>query len=92
MPNTANKCRRWRGAKLAERLAFVDRHLAAGGPFLMGESFTVADAYLFTVVSWSKLVNVDLSDFAALRAYLERVGQRPAVREAMQAEGLKVNA
>jgi glutathione S-transferase len=38
------------------------------------------------------LVNVDLSDFAALRAYLERVGQRPAVREAMQAEGLKVNA
>ena len=77
--------------KLAERLAFVDRHLAAGGPFLMGESFTVADAYLFTVVSWSKWVNVDLSDFAALRAYLERVAQRPAVREAMQAEGLKVN-
>jgi glutathione S-transferase len=78
--------------KLAERLAFVDRHLADNGPYLMGESFTVADAYLFTVVSWSKLVNVDLSDFPAVRAHLERVGARPAVRQAMQAEGLKVSA
>jgi glutathione S-transferase len=73
-------------------LAFVDRHLADNGPYLMGESFTVADAYLFTVVSWSKLVNVDLSDFPAVRAHLERVGARPAVRQAMQAEGLKVSA
>jgi glutathione S-transferase len=78
--------------KIAERLGFVDRHLAAAGPFLAGESFSVADAYLFTAVSWSKLVNVDLSAFDALRAYLERVGARPAVREAMQAEGLKVQA
>ncbi|MGG1946490.1 glutathione transferase GstA [Trinickia sp. NRRL B-1857] len=76
--------------KIADRLTFVDRHLAAGGPFLMGESFTAADAYLFTVVSWSKLVNVDLSDYPALRAHFERVGRRPAVREAMKAEGLKV--
>lgn len=78
--------------KIAERLAFVDRHLAAGGPFLMGERFTAADAYLFTVASWSKLVDVSLSDFGALRTYLDRVGQRPAVREAMLAEGLKVHA
>jgi glutathione S-transferase len=78
--------------KIAERLAFVERHLKAGGPFLMGDAFTVADAYLFTVVSWSKLVDVDLSDFPALRGYLDRVGERPAVREAMQAEGLKVSA
>ena len=78
--------------KIAERLGFVDRHLAGAGPFLMGESFSVADAYLFTVASWSTLVNVDLSAFEALRAYLERVGARPAVREAMQAEGLKVQA
>jgi glutathione S-transferase len=78
--------------KLAERLRFVDRHLAAAGPFLLGESFSVADAYLFTVVSWSKLVNVDLSAFDALRAYLDRVGARPAVRKAMQAEGLKAQA
>ena len=78
--------------RLAERLGFVDRHLAAGGPFLMGESFTAADAYLFTVVNWSTFVDVDLSGFANLRAYMERVGARPAVREAMKAEGLKVPA
>lgn len=78
--------------KIAERLAFVDTHLAAGGPFLLGERFSVADAYLFTIVSWSKLVRVDLSEFAHVRAYLDRVAQRPAVREAMKAEGLKVAA
>jgi len=78
--------------KIAERLAYVDTHLATGGPFLAGEAFTVADAYLFTIVSWSRFVNVDLSAFPDLRAYLERVGRRPAVREAMQAEGLKVPA
>lgn len=78
--------------KIAERLGYVDTHLAAGGPFLMGEAFTVADAYLFTIVNWSRFVNVDLSAFPHLRAYLEQVGRRPAVREAMQAEGLKVPA
>lgn len=78
--------------KIAERLAFVDAHLAAGGPFLLGERFTVADAYLFTIVSWSKLVHVDLSGFAHVRDHLDRVAQRPAVREAMKAEGLKVAA
>jgi glutathione S-transferase len=79
-------------SKIAERLRHVETHLAAGGPFLAGEAFTVADAYLFTIVNWSRLVNVDLSAFPNLRAYLERVGRRPAVREAMQAEGLKVPA
>lgn len=78
--------------KISERLAYVEAKLAAGGPFLTGERFTVADAYLFTVVSWSKFVDVDLSAFPALRAYLERVAKRPAVREAMMAEGLKVPA
>jgi len=78
--------------KLAERLAFVDAHLAAGGPFLTGERFTVADAYLFTIVSWSAFVHVDLSSFSKLLGYMERVAQRPAVREAMKAEGLKVPA
>lgn len=76
--------------KVAERLRFVDAQLAATGPYLTGDRFTVADAYLFTVVGWSKHVDVDLTQFANLRAYLERVGQRPAVRAAMKAEGLKV--
>ena len=76
--------------KIAERLGFVDRHLAGENvSCLMGEGFTAADAYLFTIVSWSPAANVDLSGFADLRAFMGRAGARPKVREAMQAEGLK---
>jgi glutathione S-transferase len=55
-------------------------------PFLLGETFTVADAYLFTVLSWSRHVQVDLGAWPALPAYLARVGERPKVREAIAAE------
>ena len=54
----------------------------------MGEQFTVADAYLFTVSGWGKFVGLDLSDLPHLQAYLARVGSRPAVQAALRAEGL----
>lgn len=76
--------------RIADRLAFVERHLAAGGPFLLGNQFTAADAYLFTIAGWSELTQADLSAFAAMRNFMDRVAARPAVREAMQAEGMKV--
>lgn len=76
--------------KIAERLAFVERHLAADGPFLLGEHFTVADAYLFTVAGWSGFTKVDLSAFPHLRDFMDHVAARPAVREAMLAEGMEV--
>ncbi|WP_269932822.1 glutathione transferase GstA [Aminobacter sp. HY435] len=75
--------------KIAERLAHVENHLADSGSYLMGETFTTGDAYLFTIVGWSAFAKVDLSAFPRLRAYMERVGSRPKVREAMQAEGMK---
>ncbi|MEJ6782910.1 glutathione transferase GstA [Aminobacter sp. Piv2-1] len=78
--------------KIAERLAYVERHLEGSGPWLMGETFTVADAYLFTIVGWSGYAKVDLSAFPHLRAYMDRVGVRPKVREAMSAEGMKLAA
>jgi len=74
-------------AKLAERLGWVDRQLA-GKQYLMGDQFTVADGYLFTVTNWGQLVGVDVSGFANLVAYRARVASRPAVQEAMKAEGL----
>jgi glutathione S-transferase len=77
--------------KIAERLAFVETHLATSGPFLMGQSFTAADAYLFTVVGWSRMAKVDLAAFPQLRAFMERVGARPNVRAAMEAEGMPVS-
>ncbi|WP_341878459.1 glutathione transferase GstA (plasmid) [Aminobacter sp. P9b] len=78
--------------KIAERLASVESHLAGTGPYLMGETFSAADAYLFTIVGWSGFAKVDLSAFPRLRAYMDRVGARPTVREAMRAEGMKLAA
>lgn len=78
--------------KIAERLAFVENHLARFGPYLTGERFTAADAYLFTIVGWSAFTKVDLTAFPRLRVFMDRVGARPKVREAMQAEGMKIAA
>ena len=61
--------------------------LLGGQPYLMGEAFTVADAYAFAILSWSRLLRVDLAPFPSLRAYLDRVEHRPAVRAALTAEG-----
>ncbi|ALV04627.1 glutathione transferase GstA [Roseateles depolymerans] len=73
--------------KLLDRLKWVDAQLE-GRSYLMGETFTVADAYLFTVTGWGRLVGVDVSPFAQLVAFRERVAARPAVQEAMKQEGL----
>jgi glutathione S-transferase len=71
---------------LAKRLQYVESQL--GQHYLTGAQFTVADAYLFVVVSWAKYLNVDLAPYAKLRAFLDRVAARPAVQAAMKAEGL----
>ncbi|HEY2928700.1 glutathione transferase GstA [Piscinibacter sp.] len=59
-----------------------------GKQYLTGDAFTAADAYLFTVANWSKHVGLDLSGCTHLLDYLKRVAARPAVKAAMQAEGL----
>jgi glutathione S-transferase len=74
-------------AQLSKRLAWVDEQLA-GKDYLLGARFTVADPYLFTVAGWGKHVGVDISGLANLNAYLGRVAARPAVQEALKAEGL----
>jgi glutathione S-transferase len=73
--------------KLGERLAWVDQQLE-GKAYLMGDTFTVADAYLFTVAGWGKYVGVEIGGLPNLSAYMARVAARPAVRETMKAEGL----
>jgi glutathione S-transferase len=74
-------------AALAKRLALISKTLE-NQPYLTGESFTVADAYLFTVVNWSHHLKVDLAPFPALQAFQARVAVRPRVQAAMKAEGL----
>lgn len=73
--------------RLVSRLQWVDGELAKT-PYLMGDTFTVADGYLFTVVNWAKHVGIDISGLAHLGAFMARVGARPAVQEALRAEGL----
>ncbi|MFO1330301.1 MAG: glutathione transferase GstA [Rubrivivax sp.] len=73
--------------RLAGRLKWVNEQLE-GKTFLMGDTFTVADAYLFTVTNWAPRVGVDISGLTHLNAYRARVAARPAVQAAMKAEGL----
>lgn len=73
--------------KLAPRLAWLDQALA-GKDYLTGSQFSVADAYAFTVLNWSGNLGVDLTPYANVRAFMDRVAARPKVREAMRAEGL----
>lgn len=74
--------------RLATRFAYLDEVLAKQ-PFLMGQTFTVADAYLFTVVNWTNFHNIDISPFKNLSAFQARVASRPKVQEALVEEGLK---
>ena len=60
--------------------------------YVMGSSFTAADAYLFTVLRWSDFVGVDLTSHPNLRTYLDRIGERPAVKAALEAEAGQASA
>jgi glutathione S-transferase len=71
--------------KLAKRFAFTAEHLA-GKTFLVGEQFTVADGYLFTVLQWTGMVGIDLSAWPELASFRERLLERPSVKEALAAE------
>lgn len=72
---------------LKKRYALVEQWLEKG-PYLFGDGFTIADAYLFTLTNWSKFVQLDLSGFPKLLEFQKRVAARPAVIEALKAEGL----
>jgi glutathione S-transferase len=74
-------------ATLSKRLDWLSKQLE-GKQYLMGEKFSVADGYLFTILAWAKIVGFDLGKWPVIQQYVARVGQRPKVLEAMKAEGL----
>jgi glutathione S-transferase len=86
-PTSTDDMKQAARAGLTNRLGWVAQRLE-GRDYLMGPQFTVADAYLFTVLGWAGFVKFDLSPWPVLDAYLQRVGSRPAVQQAMRAEGL----
>lgn len=69
------------------RLEYVNKKLGKNS-YLFGEQFTVADAYLYTVLRWTKHLEVSLDRWPALNEYIKRVGSRPKVKEVLAAEGL----
>jgi len=74
-------------AKLATRFELLSTTLAAQA-YLTGSSFTVADAYLFTILNWAPMLKIDLAPWPALQQYQARVAARPAVHAVLVAEGL----
>ena len=87
-PTTPEEFKKISRENLGKRFDWIDRELA-GRQYLMGDKFTVADAYLFTVLRWSPRVDIDLSKWPNIKAYVDRVAARPKVQEALKAEGLQ---
>ncbi len=86
-PTTPDATKDAQKAKLATRFDLVAKTLAAQ-PYLTGSAFTIADAYLFTILNWAPMLKVDLAPWPALQQFQARVAARPAVHAALVAEGL----
>jgi glutathione S-transferase len=72
---------------ISSRLDFVAKSLQ-NKKFLLGDSYSIVDAYLFTILAWSKFINLDLSPWTVITSYVERISGRPAVLQALKSEGL----
>lgn len=86
-PGVTDAVKEAQTTKLSGRFDWISQQLE-GKDYLLGKQFTVADAYLFTVLRWSGFVGIDLSRWPTLQQYVARVGARPKVQEALKAEGL----
>ena len=75
-------------ARVGRRAAYIEQSLADGRAFLLGDTFTVADAYAFVVLNWAGFVGVSLAAYPKTQSYVARIAVRPAVIKAMVAEGL----
>jgi glutathione S-transferase len=90
-PASDAKVKEYALANLEKKLDWINAQLA-GKKYLMGDTFTVADAYLYTVINWAFFLNIGLDKWPALKEYHARVAARPKVQEALEAEGLNKKA
>ncbi|MGH8415363.1 MAG: glutathione binding-like protein, partial [Gammaproteobacteria bacterium] len=86
-PPVAEADKQYGVEKLKQRFTLLDKHLA-NNEFLMGKQFTVADAYAYTIISWSYFHKLDLNPYPHLRAYMKRIAERPSVRNTAHEEKL----
>lgn len=87
-PTTPDAYKQISKDNIANRFKWLNDHLA-GRQYLTGDTFTVADAYLYVMTRWAGLLGMDLNQWSNLNAYAARVAARPKVQEALTAEGLK---
>jgi glutathione S-transferase len=87
-PTTPEEFKKISKENLGKRFDWIDKQLA-GKQYLMGDKFTVADAYLFTVLRWSPRIELDVGKWPNIKAYMDRVAARPKVQEALRTEGLQ---
>ncbi len=86
-PATPDAVKEMSKANIAKRLGYLNDQLA-NKQYLMGDKFTVADAYAFTIVNWTNFIKMDLKPYPNVAAFMGRVGARPKVQETLKAEGL----
>ena len=86
-PATPEAVKEMSKANITKRLAYLNDQLA-NKQYLLGNNFTVADAYAFTIINWTNFINMDLKPYPNIVAYMQRVGSRPKVQETLRAEGL----
>jgi glutathione S-transferase len=85
-PEAGDETKRFMTANVGKKLDYLENRLGEG-PFLMGDELTIADPYLFVITSWAdKMLGLDR--WPNLRAFHQRMMQRPSVRNVLQFEGL----
>src|SRR5262249_22317271 len=86
-PNLTAEMKEVQLGVIGRRLDALEK-LLDGNQFITGDKYTVADAYLFTVLNWTNIHKIDLAKWPNIKAYMARIGARPKVQETMRAEGL----
>lgn len=86
-PNMPAEAKNLYKEQLAQRFDHVEQHLSKHD-YLLGNRFSIADAYLFVTSGWTGFVGIDLAPWPSIRAFRERISARPAVQAALRAEGL----
>ena len=86
-PGSSDEAKKQATDAIANRLTYVNNQLA-GKQYLVAEQFSIADAYLFTVVGWMGFLSMPTDAYPHVQALVARVGARPAVQAALKAEGL----